>query len=436
MTSIAGKDEIADAIASMHHLLDLLSSADLAPSDTKAGIALVSNVEALGTRIDALQTSVVGIVEESGVHAVDGFTPKSFVGHYACTSRTEAAARHRTMRALRSLPTVAAAYQAAEITTDVARRIAKAYTNVRVRDALIDAEAEIVKRAIGASFDKFDELLTDWVRLVDADGTCDRNQRTHESRNVSLLQDFDGAWTLDGGFAALQGAELDTIFGYYVDAEFRIDWDQAIDEHGDDANLSHLTRTDRQRRADAFHKMCLAANVNGSGSPAVTTNIMLDEVTFARWVRKLNGSDPGPDDPWRPSFRCSTIDGVRLEPGEAVAAALLDDIRRIVTDAKGVVINMGRRSRLFTGHARLAAQVPDQHCIWPGCRVKTSRCEIDHSIPWATSSGTDPGGGCTCPDNGAPLCGRHNRHKQHGYQTKRDATGRWITSRPDGTVLS
>ncbi len=126
---------------------------------------------------------------------------------------------------------------------------------------------------------------------------------------------------------------------------------------------------------------------------------------------------------------------MRLEPGEAVAAALLGDIRRIVTDAKGVVIDLGRRSRLFTGHARLAAQIPHQHCIWPGCHTRTSRCEIDPATPWAASSRGDPGGGCTCPDNGVPMCGKHNRHKQHGYLTRRGPEGDWIITRPDGTPI-
>ncbi len=187
--------------------------------------------------------------------------------------------------------------------------------------------------------------------------------------------------------------------------------------------------------------MCVAANVNGSGQPATTTNIVIDDVTFARWVRKLSGAAVEPDDPWRPGYRCSTVDGVRLEPGEAVAAALLGDIRRIVTDAKGVVIDMGRRNRLFTGHARLAAQIPDQSCIWPGCDVQTSRCQIDHTTPWSPdpagdSGSSDSSGGCTCPANGAPLCGRHNRHKQHGYQTRRDPGGAWHTYRPDGTRIT
>ena len=435
MEFFGGKQEFKDVVRSLHVALDELAALELTPSDQKAAIALVRDVESLGTRIDSLQTSLVGVIEESGVHQIDAFTPKSFIGHHARTSKTEAGARHRTMRALRDLPSVAAAYEAAEITTEIARRIARVHANPRVRAALIEAEAEILERVRGASYAEADDLLTDWTRLVDEDGTCDRNQRSHENRNVSLLRDFDESWTLHGGFAALQGAEIETIFGHYIDLEFRIDWDQAVAEHGDLTNHSHLARTDRQRRADAFHKMCVAANTNGSGKPAVTTNIVIDEVTFARWIRKLEGTDPGADDPWRPGYRCSTVDGVRLEPGEAVAAALLGDIRRILIDAKGVVIDMGRRSRLYTGHARLAAQIPDQCCIWPGCGVKTSRCEIDHSTPWVSSSGGDPGGGCTCPDNGAPLCGRHNRHKQHGYRSARGPSGRWVLTRPDGTTV-
>ena len=158
--------------------------------------------------------------------------------------------------------------------------------------------------------------------------------------------------------------------------------------------------------------MCVAANVNGSGQPATTTDIVIDDVTFARWVRKLSGADVEPDGPWRPGYRCSTIDGVRLEPGEVVAAALLGDIRRIVTDAKGVVIDMGRRNRLFTGHARLAVQIPDQSYIWPGCDVQTSRCQIDHTTPWSPEPGGDPGssdsgGGCTCPASTAEVAPAH-----------------------------
>ncbi len=167
MNFLGGNEQLTTVIDSIHRALDQLVALDLTPDDSAAGTALVVDVEALGTRIDSLQTSLVGVIETSGVHAVDAFTPKSFISHNANTSKTEAAARHRTMRALRDLPAIAAAYEAAEITTDVVRRIARAHANPRVRAALIDAESEILERVVGASYPDVDDMLTDWTRVVD-----------------------------------------------------------------------------------------------------------------------------------------------------------------------------------------------------------------------------------------------------------------------------
>ena len=41
----------------------------------------------------------------------------------------------------------------------------------------------------------------------------------------------------------------------------------------------------------------------------------------------------------------------------------------------------------------------------------------------------------TNPANAGALCGRHDRWKTRGYTTWRDPTGRWHTSRPDGTEI-
>ena len=70
----------------------------------------------------------------------------------------------------------------------------------------------------------------------------------------------------------------------------------------------------------------------------------------------------------------------------------------------------------------------DRWCLWPGCDLRSGRCQTDHTTAWATN-------GPTRPDNGAPLCARHNRWKQHGYHTQRDPTGHWHTHRPDRTEI-
>jgi hypothetical protein len=111
-----------------------------------------------------------------------------------------------------------------------------------------------------------------------------------------------------------------------------------------------------------------------------------------------------------------------------LAAALCGRVRRVVLDTAGVVIDLGRRARLFTGGARDAVLLGDRWCMWPGCDLRSGRCQTDHSTPWAAD-------GPTRPDNGGPACGRHNRWKQRGYNTVRDQTGHWHTYRPDGTEI-
>ena len=102
--------------------------------------------------------------------------------------------------------------------------------------------------------------------------------------------------------------------------------------------------------------------------------------------------------------------------------------------ADSVVIDLGRTQRLFTGSARLAAQLANTECFWPGCHVPVSQCQIDHLTPF-TERDDGGGGGSTNPGNGGPACGKHNRHKEAGYTVWRDPTGRWHVHRPDGTRI-
>ncbi|HEX2576522.1 MAG TPA: HNH endonuclease signature motif containing protein [Aquihabitans sp.] len=104
-------------------------------------------------------------------------------------------------------------------------------------------------------------------------------------------------------------------------------------------------------------------------------------------------------------------------------------MRRVVIDADGVVVDMGRRRRLFTGPAQLAARLNATECYWPGCHVPTTSTQTDHLEPW-----TD--GGTTDLTNAGPACARHNRLKHHGYTVHRDPAGTWHTHRPDGTEIT
>ncbi len=67
-------------------------------------------------------------------------------------------------------------------------------------------------------------------------------------------------------------------------------------------------------------------------------------------------------------------------------------------------------------------------CIWPGCDHPHTWCHADHLTSWSTR-------GPTNPDNGAPLCARHNHLKEHGFTITRDSNGHWHITAPDGTPI-
>lgn len=430
--------------------LDGLVEAGVEPVDAGDAVVLVQELEVQARRLRALQVDLVDRIDRRGLHRVDGHaSAKVMVRHAAQLSNAEACRRAGAARALRDLPAVRGAFGAGRIGACQVDRIARAHGNGRVRERLCDQDEALVAQAVALGFERFDATVTDWVRRVDEDGTCDRRQRSHENRDAKVVQDFDGSWNLTAGCGSLSGAELHEILRRFVEAEFVTDWAKARIDHGDDATVEDLARTDGQRRFDALFEIfqrAATAQAGAGGGSQVVTDIVIDHATFERHLRRLAGADPGPVEVHLGSdrdgvgdgvgdtvgYRCSTIDGHPVDPTEAVAAALVGHVRRVVIGADSVVIDLGRRRRLFTGAAQLAVKLASTHCYWPGCHVPVTDCQIDHLLPWADHDG---GGGRTNPGNGGPACGKHNRHKQHGYTVQRDAAGHWHTYRPDGTEI-
>jgi hypothetical protein len=443
MGSAVLDEATAVALDQLTASLDALSEAGVDPVDARDAVTLVREVEALARRVRSVQLDLVEVIDRRGLHRPDGHaSAKVMVRHNARLSPAEAGRRNRAMKARRDLPAVAEAFAAGKNGACHLDRIARAHANARVRDKLRsqdDALARLAARA--GSFVEFDATVTDWVRLTDADGTCDTAERNHQNRDAQWVQDLDGGWSLTVRCGSLDGAELADIHRHLTRAEFEADWATARQVHGTAACAEDLERTDGQRRFDAFAANIRRGATAPPGTPGrsrVVTNVVVDHVTFERIVRGLTGApvdpidvplDPDENDPGV-GFRCSMLDGHPIDPTEAVTNALLGHIRRVVIGADSVAIDLGRRRRCFTGPAQLAARIADTECYWPGCHVPVTDCETDHLLPWA-----DRGGGRTSPGNGGPACGKHNRHKEHGFTVRRDDAGRWHTYRPDGTEI-
>ncbi len=97
----------------------------------------------------------------------------------------------------------------------------------------------------------------------------------------------------------------------------------------------------------------------------------------------------------------------------------------------GVIIDLGRRSRTFTGSARDAALL---QAALDGdgrvCGPAAGSTDVRSTTPTTGATAGPP-----ALRNAGPLCPRHNRWKTRGYRTWRDPTGAWHTYRPDGTEI-
>jgi len=416
-------------LATIDEALDSLLTRGVAVGSARDASELIRSVEACARRLRAVQIDLQGELESAGVYATDGHvSAKAMTRHCARLAPAGAAGRERGARMSSALPLVWSALQAGELGVDQFDLLSRVHANPRVRQHMVDAQEWFLRIALRLSFADFESEVRDWERFADEDGPEPRNSIRHETRNVSLLQDkIDLGWQLKGSLAAMQGANIDEIFGHYISAERLADWEKAKADRGDEATAADLPRTEAQRRADALWQVFQdAAKANDSACGVdFVHNIVWNESTFEEALRRLAGEEAQRLD--AAEVVCRTLDGVRLEPVEAAANALVSKMRRVVVDAAGVVIDLGR-ARFFTGGARLAAQLSDSHCPWPGCSVPTSRCEIDHSIDHAD-------GGLTNPGNGGPFCGKHNRHKQKGFTVWRDPSGEWHVHRPDGSEI-
>jgi hypothetical protein len=252
------------------------------------------------------------------------------------------------------------------------------------------------------------------------------------------------------------------ILDAFADAEYQADWDAVKAEHGDDAKPNMVARSVVQRRADALHAIFLAAIGDTDGRTAgPVVNLVCDLQTFEEHLARLvggtvpdttstdsraaagdttaAGDDTAADDSGSDSGvamgagfglrRCETIDGVPVDPGDVIAAALIGHVRRVVVNTAGVVVNCGRKTRLFTGVAREMAWLLGTTCCWPGCGHRVD-VQIDHSDEHSRDGPTDQA-------NADPLHGRHNRFKtSHGYRIRRDERGFIHVYRPDGTEIT
>lgn len=172
-------------------------------------------------------------------------------------------------------------------------------------------------------------------------------------------------------------------------------------------------RTMDQRRADLFCDLLLTA--------VASTAIGTDMDAFRPTVQVTIAASTlaGHDD------TMAELDGVGpVHPDFARSlAGNAPSFTRLFLDPSGMVTNVDTYVPSSRMNRYLRAR--DQHCRFPGCRAKPSRCEIDHNFDHAL-------GGATALNNLACFCSSHHPLKHPDV----DARHRWtVRQEPEGTLV-
>ena len=396
-----------------------------------ADLQFVAQAREVRRRQDEAEAALlVQLVDDTGAYLADGHRTVGAWGRATHNwSPPEAARMVKLARVMRWLPEFTASALAGELGVAQMHAIAAIATNPRVREHLDDVTDRLFTNAArDLDFNDLSTLLRHWEQLADADGAKGRHDRAVSERRAAVTVTGERGY-LDAQGPAYDGVMFQEILEHFTQLEWQHEWDVLAAIHGDRMCAALMERSHSQRCFDALMRIFAAAAGSDTDGPAVTVDITIDQTTFEHELERLAGGTPDPiPASHAPNRHCHDRRGRPVDPRAVLAAALVGRVRRKVIGADGVVLDLGRRQRLFRGPLRDAVLAGSPRCTHRGCLVIGDHCEADHLQAWSQRGPTNAA-------NGAPRCNFHNRWRNNGGTTIRDANGCWHTYRPDGTEI-
>jgi 5-methylcytosine-specific restriction endonuclease McrA len=305
----------------------------------------------------------------------------------------------RVAHALEALPQIASAMERGELS----------YSKVRAltRVACPATEATLLNIALHGTAWHVEAVVREFRRIQEV-AEASRMERQHEKRGLTYSFDDDGSVVIRLRLPGEQGSLLLKAL-------------DAADEQTLQDVPAGTTEGARpsfaKRRADAI--ATLAESFLKHGAEALTggeRQQIVVHVDHSTLVQRQAG-------------RCG-IEGASSLSVEAARRLSCDSsVVRIIEDARGEPLDVGRKTRSIPPGMRRALNSRDQGCRFPGC---THQRYVDghHVLHWAD-------GGETKLANLVTLCRFHHR-KVHegGVRIERLDDGAWRFTRADGWVLA
>jgi hypothetical protein len=429
--------------AILEHMFDMLIEeyATLTASELDAAMA---EAELMKREAEARLAAGAAIVSARGSFRDGGHrSMRSYLKATLNCSGTVANRIRRRAALVNEHPEIGEALLAGHVGVEQVDRLASAHAHPRAGGRFAEFASLLLGHAEHLEFNEFTTVVDSFVNQADPDGAFD-DQRFHSEHRTATVRDDHGCIEVHAtGGDALAAAEMARIFELAVEVEVERDFEARRAEFGDDA-LSHpLPRSGEQRRFDALHQIFTAwATVPADGvTPEPLVNIVFDHISAGEAlfdhglvespnVFGLTDGGFAAAEADLAKRRCQTSTGTAVHPDVALRALISGRVRRVVTGSAGVVVDMGRTQRLFTGKSREAAQLMVTACSHRGCDIPATLCDVDHRAEWVRD------GGPTDQANASPMCGAHDRWKHaNRIRTRRAINGRVYLIGPDGTTV-
>ena len=288
------------------------------------------------------------------------------------TSSASSGVEVKRARRLRTMPHVAQALAAGDLSPDHVDLLAKANQPWRSAN-FADHEETLVEQCKVLRFPDARKMVNYWCARADADSAEDRAERQRNAAHLDVSSTLDGTVVING--------VLDPIGGTIVANEInRLERElyQADKRTG-------VTRTASQRRAAALIEMATrSATAPADGRrPKPLLTVLVGDAAMSQL--------------------CELANGTVVTPGSVFRYAGDADLEVVLFDGPTTVISVSHR-RTFVGRLRRAVEVRDRHCQHEsGCDVPAEHCDIDHIVPHADN-------GPTSQFNGKAECRPHNRN--------------------------